>query len=86
MQITEAKPDTAKDAGKQYFVNIEGTEYPWTSETITTADIRRIGNIPPDQAIVEEDAEGRERTLQENETITLKPGHRHGRAPRYKRG
>ncbi len=72
--------------GQKFFVNIEGTEYEWPKETITVPEIRVLGNLPPDQAVVSEDPEGQERTLKEDEIVTLKPGHRHGRAPKYKRG
>jgi hypothetical protein len=74
------------DPGKKFFVNIEGQEYEWEEPTITVPQIRQLGNLPTDQPVVCEDAEGRERTLAENELITIKPGHRHGRAPKYKRG
>ncbi len=82
MSIEEA----AVQSGQKFYINIEGTEYPWDRETITVAEIRSLGGIPSNQAIVQESPEGSERTLGENETIELKPGHRHGRAPRYKRG
>lgn len=72
--------------GKKFFVNIEGTEYPWDKETITVAEIRVLGNIPSDQQIIQEAPDGTELTLAENEIVTLKPGHRHGRAPKYRRG
>ena len=73
-------------SGQKFFVNIEGHEYPWDKPTITVPEIRQLGNLPVDQPVIEEDDEGRERTLSENEVITIKPGHRHGRAPKYKRG
>lgn len=78
--------DPNDNAGKKYYVNIEGTEYPWDSETITVAQIRELGSIPADQQIIEEDLDGGERTLSDTDTVTLKPGHRHGRAARYRRG
>ena len=74
------------ESGKKYFVEIDGKEYEWAEETITVQQIRQLGNIPADQSIVQENEDGTERTLAANETITLKPGHRYGRAPRYKRG
>lgn len=74
------------NAGQKFFLNIEGQEYPWDKPTITVPEIRQLGNLPADQPVIEEDAEGRERTLAENEVVTIKPGHRHGRAPKYKRG
>lgn len=72
--------------GQKFFVNIEGTEHPWEGDTITVNQIRDLGKIPADQPIVEELADGTERTLGADDTIDLKPGHRFGRAPRYKRG
>lgn len=73
-------------SGPKYFVNVEGTEYPWEKETITTQEIRILGNIPPDISVIEELPDGTERTLSEGETITVQPGHRYGRAPKYRRG
>jgi hypothetical protein len=72
--------------GKKFFVNIEGTEYPWDKETITVSEIRQLGSLPSNLPVIEEDTDGKETTLAENATVTLKPGHRHGRASRYKRG
>jgi hypothetical protein len=75
-----------EQGGKKFFIEIEGAEYPWDSSSITVSQIRELGKIPSDQSIVEERPDGTERTLQPDETIELKPGHRFGRAPRYKRG
>jgi hypothetical protein len=71
---------------KKYYVNIEGTEYEWEKGTITTAELRSLGNLPVDLPVVEEFPDGTERTLSETEVIELKPGHRYGRAPKFKRG
>jgi hypothetical protein len=71
---------------KKYYINFEGTEYPWETSTITTAEIRSLGNLPADLPVIEEFPDGSERTLTENELIELKPGHRYGRAPKFKRG
>jgi len=81
MKVT--KPE---EAGKKFYVDIEGTEYPWETEAITVPQIRELGGIPADVAVVQEDEDGNERTLSNDETVELKPGHRHGRAPKYKRG
>lgn len=72
--------------GQKFFVNVEDTEYPWDKNTITVPDIRNLGKIPADQQIIEEAPDGTERTLAESEIVTLKPGHRLGRAPKYRRG
>jgi hypothetical protein len=76
---------TAKRAVR-YCINIEGKEYDWNEATITTAQIRTLGSLPADQQVVCEDADGRERTLREDEVVTLDPCCRFGRAPKYKRG
>lgn len=34
--------------GPNYFVNIEGQEYPWDRPTITVMEIRLIGGLPQD--------------------------------------
>ncbi len=75
-----------QEQGQKFFVNVEGTEYPWERAAITVPEIRTLGSIPPDMAVIEESPEGTERTLAENEIVTLKPGHRHGRAAKYRRG
>mgnify|MGYP001610432853 CR=1 FL=1 len=75
-----------EQSGKKFYINIEGKEYPWDRETITVPEIRALGNIPSDQPILQESPDGTERTLAENEVVELKPGHRHGRAAKYKRG
>ncbi len=72
--------------GQKFFVNIEGIEYEWDKDTITTQEIRNLGGLPADLPIIQESPDGTERTLAEGETITLQPGHRHGRAAKYRRG
>lgn len=83
--FTDGPVFTAKRA-LSYCINIEGKNYDWSKATITTAEIRALGNLPADQQVVCEDAEGRERTLREDEVVTLDPCCRFGRAPKYKRG
>jgi hypothetical protein len=82
----EGSPDQSEQSGQVHSVNIEGRLYAWRSATITVREIRRMANLPPGQAVVCEDDEGFERTLAEDEVVTLKPGLRHGRASKYKRG
>ncbi len=76
----------SEEAGQKFFVNVEGTEYEWDKETITVPEIRALGGIPADLPVIEESPDGTERTLAEDEVVTLKPGHRHGRAAKYRRG
>lgn len=72
--------------GPKFFIEIEGTEYAWNKSTITVPEIRTLGNLPSDQPVIEIDPQNNERTLAEDEIITLKPGHRFGKKVKYKRG
>jgi hypothetical protein len=78
--------EKGENAGKHYYANIEGKEYPWDRETITVGDIRILGKLPAGLAVVEEAPGGKERTLSDYEIVVLKPEHRYGRAPKFKRG
>jgi len=73
-------------SGKKYYANIEGAEYTWDKETITIAEIRALGHLPGRLPVVEEFPNGTERTLADSDVVQLKPGHRYGRAPKFKRG
>lgn len=72
--------------GPKYFVEIEGTEYPWSKDTITVPEIRQLGNLPQNVPVIEVDPDNNEITLAEDAVITLKPGHRYGKKVRFKRG
>ena len=74
------------ETGKKYFINIEGKECPWSSETITVKNMRALGNLPAGLLVVEEFPDGTEKTLSDSDIVLLKPGHRYGRAPKFKRG
>lgn len=71
---------------QQFCLNIEGKVYSWPEPHISTKQIRELGHLPADQAVVAEDGEGNERTLREDEVIELATCCRVGRAPKYKRG
>lgn len=85
-QDEKAEKDEHDAQGPKYFVDIEGTEYPWNTNTITVPEIRKLGNLPADQAIIEIAADGGEITLGESVIVELKPGHRFGKKIRFKRG
>ena len=72
--------------GQKFFVDIEGTEYEWSKEMIAVSQIRELGGLPRDLPVIEVLPDNTERTLQEDETITLKPGHLFGKKVRFKRG
>ncbi len=73
-------------AGKKFFVNIEGTEYEWDKETISVPEIRQRGNLPTDLPVIQVFPDNTERTLEEDEVVALKPGHRFGKRVKFKRG
>jgi len=73
-------------AENKYYENIEGKEYPWDKETISVGEIRALKKLPRDLPVVEEFPNGTEKTLGDNDVVLLKPGHRYGRAPKFKRG
>jgi hypothetical protein len=78
--------EAQEKAGKKYYANIEGAEYPWDKETIAVKEIRVLGNLPRELPVVEEFPNGTEKTLKDNDIVLLKAGHRYGRAPKFKRG
>jgi hypothetical protein len=73
--------------GPKYEVNIEGAMYPWGEDTITVAQLRELGHLPADTPVIEVDLKTNvERTLDESETIELRPGQGFGRKISFKRG
>jgi hypothetical protein len=79
--------DTASPCPPEFVVNIEGEEYPWDRHTITVLEIRLIGRLPADQAVIEINLDDNtERTLGECEIVHIKPGHAFAKKVRYKRG
>lgn len=86
MEAMDTKERDSQQAGQKFFVNIEDKEYPWDEGSITVTELRTLGGLPSDQPVVQELADGTERTLGADETIDLQPGHRYGRAPKYRRG
>ena len=75
-----------KNAGPKFFVNIEGVEHPWDRETITDAEIAKLGGWEASQGVIEIDADNVETTVQPGSTIQLKPGHGFAKKIRWQRG
>jgi len=76
-----------QEQGPKYFVNLEGIEKPWDEETITVPQIRDLAGWDASQPIVEVNLEDNtERTLAEDETVTLKPGHGFAKKVKFQRG
>jgi len=79
-----AKPDN--DKGPKYVLNIEGNEFPWEEDTITTEQIAQLGGWDISQGVIEVDKDNNERTLAPNEIVHIKPGQGFGKKIRWKRG
>lgn len=87
--ISEVTEKAVKDdhmKGSKYFVNIEGKDYPWEQDTITTQEIATLGGWEISQGVLEIDKDNNERTLSPSEVIELKPGHGFSKKVRWKRG
>jgi hypothetical protein len=73
--------------GPKYTVNIDDVDHDWDRETISVPEIRTLGGIEPGTAVLEVDLKTNiERTLDEDEIVTLKPGVGFGKKVRFKRG
>jgi hypothetical protein len=78
---------TEKAHGPKYLVNVEGKDYEWDRETITVPEIRTLGSLPADMPVLEINLQDNtERTLAEDEAVTIKPGHGFSKKIRYQRG
>jgi hypothetical protein len=84
--VEQETKDDRGNKGPKYFVDIEGTVYPWPKETITTEEIATLGSWDLSQGVIEIDKDNNERTLQPGEVVELKPGHGFSKKVRWKRG
>jgi len=82
----QAETEAKAEKGPKYFVDIEGEEFPWDQNTITTEQIAQLGGFDISQGVIEVDQDNNERTLAPGEVIELKPGHGFGKKHRWKRG
>ncbi|RWI62448.1 MAG: hypothetical protein EOR30_33655 [Mesorhizobium sp.] len=80
--LAKAKPEK----GPKSILNIEGEEFPWDEDTITTEQIAQLGGWDISQGVIEVDQHNIERTLAPGEVIEIKPGHGFGKKHRWKRG
>lgn len=81
-----AHPEGAAQKGPKYTLVIEGKEYPWDADTITTEQIAQLGGWDISQGVIEVDKDNNERTLAPGEVIELKPGLGFGKKHKWKRG
>ena len=81
-----AQPEGAAKKGPKYILVIEGKEYSWDADTITTEQIAQLGGWDISQGVIEVDKDNNERTLAPGEVIELKPGVGFGKKHKWKRG
>ena len=81
-----AEARAADKQGPKYFVSIEGNEYPWPKDTITTEEIAQTGGWPVKDGVKEIDADNTEHDLKPEQVIQLTPGHGFAKKVRWKRG
>lgn len=91
MTDTATHPGTGGNADPDRYpnfeINIEGHTYDWDQPTITVPQIRGLGGLPTDQPVIEINfRDNTERTLPEDEVVTIKPGHGFGKKIGFKRG
>lgn len=72
--------------GPKYFLDIEGKDFPWDQDTITTEQIAELGGWGASQGVTEIDRDNNERALAPGEVIEIKPGHGFGKKHKWKRG
>jgi Multiubiquitin len=78
---------TATTTKEKFEINIEGHDYGWDESTITVPQLRALAGIPAGQQMMEVDLKTNvERTLEEDEVVTLRPGHGFAKKIRYQRG
>lgn len=75
-----------EDKGPKYYIDIEGTVYPWDDDTITTEQIIELGGWDPSKGVILIDKHNNQRTLQEGEVIELEPGMGFAKKKTFKRG
>ncbi len=79
--------ENGKGEGPKYWLDIEGQEKPWNSDTITTEEIIALGGWTLNLGAIEVNLkDNTERPLQPNEIVQIKPGHGFGKRILYKRG
>jgi hypothetical protein len=68
-------------------VNIEGIDHAWEQGSISVPQIRQLGGIPDGTEIIEVDVDDNtERTLREDEKVSLPSGKEYGKKVKFRRG
>ncbi len=70
----------------KYFVDIEGHNFPWAQDTITTEQIAQLGGWDLSEARVSIAKDNNERPLKPAEAVKLMPGQGFAKKVRFRRG
>jgi hypothetical protein len=79
-------PQQNEEHGPKYHFWVDGVEHIVHESSLTVAEIKQVGGVPPDLPLLLLNDGGTEEVLADEEVIELKPGRRFARAPRFKRG
>jgi hypothetical protein len=80
----EAPERTEKD--HIYELEVDGVDYTVEQHAITGAQIMALAEISPQEGLLQILPDGTQEQVQPDQVITLKPGHRFKKRPRFKRG
>ena len=73
--------------GPKFHIDIEGTDYDWDQDTITTEQVAELGGWDISLGVILIDLkDNTERTLQLGEEVELKPGMGFSKKIHFKRG
>lgn len=87
METTATETHRPGGRGPRYAIDIEGTIHPWDEPTVTVPEIRSLGGLPVDVAVLEINLQtNEERTLQEDAVVELKPGLGFSKKIEFRRG
>jgi hypothetical protein len=76
----------APEVTVEILLSIEGKTFPWERDTITTAEIIKLGGWDASQGVIEVDEDQSERTVAIDEIVRIQPGKEYGKRHRWKRG
>lgn len=87
MKKKDGSKGSSKGKGPKYYINIEGTEYPWDDDVITTEQIIDLGGWDQSQGAIMIDLKTQEeQTLTPGQEIEVKPGMAFAKKIEFKRG
>jgi hypothetical protein len=82
-----ARNTVMPEEAPKYQINIEGTLFAWDDGTITVSQIRALGGLPTNVAVLMIDLKtNQQRELAEDEVVELRPGLGFAKKVKFQRG